>query len=233
MEHDVNELFQDFQKQVAEIASHAQQVSKLKFSAQLKNGTSFRFNFDADTYGREKKPYKPHSIYNAIIDIIGAAITVALMVMHIGSPLWVLGCIFLFAFFVTNAVMHLFDESRERTVAVLFHLGCAIKIVFLCLFNFAMVHGPQSVVVTTLGISALSLLLLSIQTRGAGRVSSIVLAILPFMNLLGGVHSLFLPASDLVFALWALGPALPGGKAKARSNSVFAIIGLILAGWLF
>lgn len=233
MEHDVNELFQNFQKQVDEIASHAQQVSKLKFSAQLKNGTSFRFNFDADTYGREKKPYKPHSIYNAIIDIIGAGIAIALMVMHIAIPLWVLSCVFLLAFFVSNAVMHLFDESRERTITVLFHLTCAIKIVFLCLGNFTMVHGMQSVVVTTLGISALSLMLLSIQTKGAERASGIVLAVLPFMNLLGGVHSLFLPASDFVFALWALGPVLPGGKLKARSNSVFAIIGLILASLLF
>ena len=233
MEHDVNELFEDFRTQVNEIANHAGQVSKLKFSAQLKNGTSFRFHYDADTFGKEKKLYKPLSAYNAIIDIIGSAVTIAMMVMHISNLFWVLACIFAFTFFIANAVMHLFDEERIRTITILFHLSCAIKIVFLCLFNFTFAPGVQSVVITTLGIGALSLLLLSIQTKGAVRASSITLATLPFMNLLGGISSLFLPGSDLVFALWALGPAAFGGKMKVRSNSIFAIIGIMLAGWLF
>ncbi len=229
MEHDVNELFQSFQEQVNEISRHANQVSKLKFSANLKNGTSFRFHYDADTYGKGKVNYKPLSVFNAIVDIIGAMATISLMVLHIQKGMWIICSVMMLVFFCTNAVMHLLDERRERTISVLFSTICAMKTVFLCFYNFFVAQGVQSVLVSTLSISALSLLLLSMQTKGAERASAIILFILPFMNLLGGIGNIFLPGSDALFGLWALGPAFFGKKNKVSSNSIFALIGLILA----
>ena len=82
---DLNKLFSEFERQVAEITSHASQVHKLDFSANLRNCTYFNFSYNSDTYKRKlnsegKHPYTPASVFNAVVDILGSLVSLAILV---------------------------------------------------------------------------------------------------------------------------------------------------------
>ncbi|NBK22119.1 MAG: hypothetical protein EOM68_08850, partial [Spirochaetia bacterium] len=83
---DLNKLFSEFERQVGEITSHAQQVHKLDFTAKLRNGTHFNFTYNSDTFNRKlnsegKHPYEPASVFNAVVDILGSLVSVAILVV--------------------------------------------------------------------------------------------------------------------------------------------------------
>mgnify|MGYP000864017542 CR=1 FL=1 len=75
---DLQRAFSEFKNQVEEIAEHADSVQKLSFKAELKNGTAFRFNYNADSFG-PKQAYHPNSVFNGIVDCVSALIAIWLL----------------------------------------------------------------------------------------------------------------------------------------------------------
>jgi hypothetical protein len=238
MEETKEKRFADFSGKVQEICQHYDQVEDMKFTANLKNGTTFRFKFDAEEYDKakeEKRPYKPVSVFNSIIDMIGAGLSIAGIVVLHGNLIALLASSFLFCVFAFSAIGHLLDEGRTRSRLVFANLEEAFKVIFLCLYNGMFASSTQyhfsALVTVTLLLGALSLLLLSIQTKGAGTASKLVSAMIPCFSMLS-VFSLFTLASSLLFSLWSL-LSVVLGERKAAGNTIFAVIGMIMTILLF
>lgn len=242
---ELTDIFADFQKQVKEIADHAPQVHKIDFSAKLKNGTSFNFNFNSDTFNKQprgERNYRPSSVFNAVIDIIGASGAIFLLVYLIVtmeryqksyalSAVWsILTFSFFIAFFTISCIYHLFD--RESAVKPVFYsVSESLKIVTLASVNicYVMLVNPDKLipsVLGTLGIAAASFLFLSMGTHGSLRASLAFTTLLPFVSLLGKVNLLTVSTATLL-ALWSLINLLAKPSEKVRTNAVFAIMGMI------
>ena len=218
MAEDVQELFERFKKQVEEISSHAEEVSQVRFTASLKNGTGFNFRYDADQWETRHDPYKPLSVAGAVTDIISGGVSIALMILHVHEAGFVLCASTLLAYSVLDAVRLLMPGSMQRTQNALFSLCCAIRILFLCLFSLTRAQGSQAVVLSSLGLAALALVFLSMQTRGGKKASVIVASIIPWMTLLSGVHSARCSRASR--------------RPKLASGTAFSVIALLLQSWL-
>jgi predicted membrane channel-forming protein YqfA (hemolysin III family) len=242
---ELTNVFADFQRQVKEISEHAQQVHKIEFSAKLKNGTFFTFNYNSDTFNREakgKRKYSPTSIFNAIIDIIGAfgaifllvylILTVEIYRQNFGfSSVWgILTFSFFIAFFVVSSLYHLFDKDSPA-LAVFCNIFESLKIITLCSANicYILLVNPDKmipVVLGSLGFAAASFLFLSMGTHGSLRASLLFTTILPFISLIGKVSLLSFSTASLL-GLWSLVNLVAKPTEKARTNTVFAIMGMI------
>ena len=161
-------------------------------------------------------------------DIISGGVSIALMILHVHEAGFVLCASTLLAYSVLDAVRLLMPGSMQRTQNALFSLCCAIRILFLCLFSLTRAQGSQAVVLSSLGLAALALVFLSMQTRGGKKASVIVASIIPWMTLLSGVHSAFEPGACLLYSLWTLTSLLP----KLASGTAFSVIALLLQSWL-
>jgi hypothetical protein len=242
---ELTNVFADFKRQVDEIAGHAQQVYRVDFSAKLKNGTSFNFTYNSDTFNRSRKDrqrYRPASVFNAVVDIIGGSTAIFLLVfLLVGlsgripgvsvSPLWsVLAFSFFIAYFIISSLYHLFDmDSPARQVFS--NLSEALKVISLSAANICTVlladpgRLPMAVL-ATLVIAATSLLFLSMGTRGSSKASLAFTTLLPYVSLMG-TFSLASVGSATLFALWSLVNLLLDHRQKARTNTVFAIMGMV------
>ncbi|AEV28160.1 putative membrane protein, hemolysin III [Sphaerochaeta pleomorpha str. Grapes] len=242
---ELTNVFADFQKQVKEISDHAPQVHKIEFSAKLKNGTSFNFNFNSDTFNRQprsERNYKPVSVFNAIVDIIGASGAIFLLVYLIitietyhptfgSSAIWsILAFSFFIAFFTISSVYHLFDKDSP-VQPVFYSVSESLKIVTLASVNicYVLLVNPEKfipAVLGTLGLAAASFLFLSIGTHGGLRASLAFTTLLPFVSLLGKI-TLLSVSTAILLALWSLINLLVKPSQKVRTNTVFAIMGMI------
>lgn len=68
------------------ILDHSEDVSRMRFEARMKNGSSFRYSFDRQKWERElQKENLPrresNQLINAILDVIGIAAAVAILVI--------------------------------------------------------------------------------------------------------------------------------------------------------
>lgn len=263
-ERELKVLFEDFKTHVEDIADHAEQVHRIDFSARLKNGTGFSFTFNSEQWRRKFSPdtkqeperYAPAAPFNAIVDIIGALLAIALMVVvaitlnrlpsfGIAGVLSVFVFTLFICYFVLAAIYHLFpSESQVRPI--FFNLTTACKIISLLLVNILvslLLEGaPNSAVlvfVSTL-IAALALFMLSFGTKGGIRASLMFSTAIPFLlfivsrNIPEESVMKILPllvAETIMTGLWSFLPLIlparfSGKEARGRSNNIFPIMGM-------
>ncbi|MFA6844308.1 MAG: hypothetical protein WCR02_01140 [Sphaerochaetaceae bacterium] len=235
----IDELFQNFKEQVDQICQHNEGVENLHFNAKLKNGTSFNFNYSSELYRKsmeKKEPYQPLSVFNSIVDIIGAAITLFFVfVSFTNLPIAIL-FLCLLACFIFSCLNHLFDINVHRPHIIFTNLGEACKVVALSCLNYAVASLYQYqisvVLISTLIIGALALLFLSMQTRMAQKASLAMCILLPFVCLFAKANTLSVSTS-ILYALWSAGNLILGQKTKASSNTIFAIMATVMTAFLF
>ncbi len=244
---DLNTLFSEFERQVKEITSHAQQVHKLDFTAKLRNGTYFNFSYNSDTFNRKlnsegKHPYTPSSVFNAVVDILGSLVSMVLLVflaitinrsdMGFEQPttLIILSFSLFTSCFVISALYHLFDRSSGARF-VFSNVMEALKILSLACANVAlsMLLSPTKssmVLLLTLLVGATAALLLSLGTQGGARASLSFCIVLPYLPLYAGI-SLALVTTATLFGLWSLVALISKTNHRVRSNTTFALIGVV------
>ena len=234
---DLQNVFSNFKTQVQEIATHAEQVQKLTFKAELKNGTAFHFNYNADTFAPQKN-YHPISIFNGILDIVSASVCTWLLVSftlrmqradHIVLDL-VLAFSSMVAVFVFSALYH-FMHREKRSSLVFANLKEISKILSLALINLSVAaffdsSKLQVIQSLSLVLVALSLLFLLGRTELSLRVSLVVTAILPFVSLISGM-SLESSIRVLLFCLWSVVALVSKTESRMRTTSLFALVGLL------
>ena len=237
-----DEMFDEFAQQVERIHQHSSQVEDLRFRATLKNGTSFNFHYNKAAYEREQspqEPYQPRSLFNAIVDCVGAGLAAACLVLTLGVVWHIIFFGLLAATFVFSALDHFFDIRHEQAHKVFSNLREAFKILSIgtCNYCLALHTGMHvtGVVATTLLVGATALLLLSVQTKGAIVASLIATACMPFLALLS-VRTLLALAGSALFSLWSVETLVISPNSKAKTNTVFGVIatvvsGLSLLGW--
>jgi predicted membrane channel-forming protein YqfA (hemolysin III family) len=235
---ELDRIFSDFKNQVNEIALHAKQVSTVNFKADLKNGTSFNFVYNADKFARaqgDKQEYRPLSVSNAIVDIVGAIGAVALLLVLLLRETrtdipFILSYAMLITFFSLSATYHFFNRD-SRTNQVFYYLKETAKILSLALINSTTIGFGQLPLQTlsrslSLIAVAVSLLFLSGRTKLSRQASLAAASILPFISLMG-FFSLDALVRCLLFSLWSAIALFAKPESRMSSNSIFALIGLI------
>ena len=235
---ELEQVFSDFKNQVSEIAQHAKQVSTVTFKADLKNGTSFNFSYNADKFAKAqegKRSYRPLSISNAIVDIIAALGATALLLVFLlienrTDISFILSYALLVTFFVLSATFHFFDRE-SRSHFIFYYLKETAKILSLALINTAVItYGQHSMHTTARSLSliivAISLLFLSGRTKLSLQASLATAALLPFISLLG-YFSWDALVRCLLFSLWSLIALFAKPESRMSSNSIFALSGLV------
>ncbi len=244
---DLNKLFSEFERQVGEITSHAQQVHKLDFTAKLRNGTYFNFSYNSDTFNRKlnsegKHPYTPSSVFNAVVDILGSLVSLVILVFltiaikrsdfgFVQATVLIILTFSLFSsYFVMSALYHLFDRSSGARY-VFSNVMEALKILSLAFSNvaLAMLVSPEKaslVLLFTLLVGATATLLLSLGTQGGGRASLAFCILLPYLPLLAESNLALLTTATL-FGLWSLVALVAKSSLRIKSNTTFALIGVV------
>ncbi len=250
---DLNKLFSEFERQVGEITSHASQVHKLEFSAKLRNGTYFNFSFNSDTYNRQlsnegKHPYTPASVFNAVVDILGSLVSLAVLVFlaitinksklgFIQPTVFIILAFCLFtACFIISALYHLFDRTSSARF-VFSNVREALKILALAFSNVALatLANPTKaslVLLFTLLLGATAALLLSLGTQGGARASLAFCIALPYLPLYS-LSNLALLTTATLFGLWSLVGLIAKTNLRIKSNTTFALIGVLSLGLNF
>ncbi|MCH3916154.1 MAG: hypothetical protein LKE40_01465 [Spirochaetia bacterium] len=248
MDENLNEMFKEFKSQVGQIADHAENVNKVNFTCSLKNGTGFSFKYDSEHYHNKdgEQSYRPAGVFNAVLDIISAAIALAFIalfilgkypsVYHLRDLSFfqaiVFGSTFLdfVALFVTDSIYHLMDKTNPNRKAM-FNVSQALKVLTLlvCSLTYASLIKPAAFTIVLFIAfieSALSLLFLSMGTKTAVYLHMIMSAILPFTllmcsgTLLTVSTSIFLCLSSLLFIV------VKEDKV-AKTNPIFMSLGFI------
>lgn len=235
---DLETVFKEFQNQVEEISSHAQQVQDLVFRAHLKNGTSFRFTYDAERFAKqqgERIHAHPLSVFNGILDIVAALLAITLLVVQLSLDFENIFLLLCFASFILtfslSSLFHFF-EPDTRSHLVFLNLREIAKLMSLFLVNISIAYSfaPLSLIGVrsiSLLLVAASLLFLSGRTQLCQRVSYMLSSLLPFVSLLSqiGMESLL---RVFVFSFWSLVALLFRKESRMHSSSIFALIGLVL-----
>ncbi|MGE4583228.1 MAG: hypothetical protein AB7C91_01125 [Sphaerochaeta sp.] len=235
---ELHTIFTDFKTQVEEISEHAEQVHSLVFRAELKNGTSFNFSYNAEKFAKEsgpRLPYHPVSIFNGVFDIVSSAIGIALLVilaMHRSSQQYL--AVLTFSAFITtficSALYHFFsmEQRSSQVFATLKEIGKILSILLVNL-TYATLLFPSSLVLVrsiSLVLVALSLLFLTGRTKLSLQVSLLVSLLLPWVSFVS-LFSLETLLRCLLFSLWSLTALMSGKESRLHSNSVFALMGLV------
>ncbi len=239
---DVEKIFADFKNRVDEIAEHAQQVHAVTFKADLKNGTSFNFTYNSEKFAKEREPqgaFKPHSVFNGIFDIIATLSTIALLVILIRVMLneqqVTLLPIFTYSFFIASfiisALFHFFSVE-QRVHQIFNYLKESLKILSLTMVNlfWASAVDPSSLTFVrglSLVIAALAFLFLSGRSSLSFQVSLALTALLPFAAFFVDLQ-LDTILRCLLFSLWSVTPLVFKNDSRMRTNTIFALIGVIL-----
>ena len=234
---DLQNVFSNFKTQVQEIATHAEQVQKLTFKAELKNGTAFHFNYNADTFGPQKS-YHPISIFNGILDIVSASVVIWLLVSftlrmqateHIVLTL-IFALSLMVAVFIFSALFH-FMSREKRSSLVFANLKEICKILSLALINLSVAvffdsSKLQVIQSLSLVLVALSLLFLLGRTELSLRVSLVIAALLPFVALISALNLESIMRA-LLFCLWSVVALVTKADSRMRTTSLFALMGIL------
>lgn len=238
MMKELETVFKEFQSQVEEISQHAQQVQDLVFRARLKNGTSFRFTYDAERFAKqqgERIHAHPLSVFNGILDIVAALVGITFMVVQLSlgfDNLFLLlcyaSCILTFSL---SSLFHFF-EPDTRSHFVFLNLREIAKMLSLFLVNITVAYAfaPSSLVVVrslSLLLVAASLLFLSGRTHLSQQVSYLLSSLLPLVSLVSviGLESIM---RVMLFSIWSLVTLLFKRESRMHTSSIFALIGLVL-----
>lgn len=238
---DIQKIFSDFKAKVDEIAAHSEHVHSINFKAELKNGTSFNFSYNAEKYAKQKDPkgaFKSFSIFNGIVDSIAALTSIAILVyliLHMLSskgvlPLAVLTYALFITTFICSALFHFFSVEQKAHL-IFSYLRESSKIITLAVMNLFLAHlaAPSSLAVVrsyTLVIIALAFLFLSGRTQLSLQVSLAITAILPFVSLLVQV-SLDSILRVILFSLWSVATLVFKHDSRMKTNAAFALMGML------
>jgi hypothetical protein len=238
---DVHKIFTDFKNRVDEIAEHAEHVHSVSFKAELKNGTSFNFSFNAEKFAKAKDPkgtFKSYSIFNGIVDIVASLSTIAIiiylmnqMVEGQGVNLLVVLTYSLFIIsFICSALFHFFS-IEQRAHLIFSYIKESAKIFALALVNLLWAHlqEPSSLTMVrslVLVLIALAFLFLSGRTHLSLQVSLAITALLPFVSLAVDM-SLDSILRCTLFSLWSVATLVFKPVSRMRTNSAFALMGVL------
>lgn len=231
-------VFKEFQSQVEEISQHSQQVQDLVFRAHLKNGTSFRFTYDAERFAKqqgERIHAHPLSIFNGILDIVAALLAITLLVVQISLDFENLFLLLSYSSFILtfslSSLFHFF-EPDTRSHFVFLNLREITKLLALFLINISTAYSfapPTLVVVRSISLLlvAASLLFLSGRTQLSQQVSFLLSSLLPFVSLVSqlGMESIL---RVVLFSFWSLVSLLFKKGSRMHTSPIFALIGLVL-----
>ena len=240
------EMFEEFKGRVDEILDHYEELERLSFTARLRNGTRFAFDFDIDSFnrneerGRTRTPSRPVSVFNAVIDIIASVMAICLLIVNVAqsdaSAATVLAFTSAIVLFAVSAVYHLFDERMARTVKVLFLVRMGLLSLTFALVSGAVVSlsGGSALLAfpVTLLFASLALFLTSLGTSGGFRAASAVLALMSLAAILfSGSRTGLVILTQALMCLSALVPAtLPAQKSRmldgCRTNGIFLAVAL-------
>lgn len=235
-------LFEDFNKQVNEISQHSDKVKKLNFSCSLLNGTSFKFNYNINKHYKSGSPYKPAAIFNAILDIISAIISLVFLLLYFSEyfqitksnqaiNLFIITLLsFSITFFVLRSVYHLF-QSTSSVRNPLFRASEAIKISILLNINILVsviykINNITLVIFLSFVVCSLALLSMGIGTQGAFKIEMLLTTVLPLFMLVSSTN-LAIVASSILLAFSSFIYVLLEGR-EAKTNSIFSILGISL-----
>ena len=239
------EMFEEFKGRVDEILDHYEELERLSFTARLRNGTRFAFDFDIDSFnrneerGRTRTPSRPVSVFNAVIDIIASVMAICLLIVNVAhsdaSAATVLAFTSAIVLFAVR-VYHLFDERMARTVKVLFLVRMGLLSLTYALVSGAVVSlsGGSALLAfpVTLLFASLALFLTSLGTSGGFRAASAVLALMGLAAILfSGDRTGLVILTQALMCLSALVPAsLPAQKSRmldgCRTNGIFLAVAL-------
>lgn len=241
--NELNDLFEDFKRQVNEISEHKDKVKKLNFNCILLNGTGFKFNYDINKFSKEPKKYKPATTFNAIVDILSSIVSIVYLILFLSDKvnlkfeatnfvniLFVLLFAFLISFFVLRAVYHLF-HATSAVRNPLFRLSEAIKLAILLNINIIIsilynIKSINIVIFISFILCSLALLCMGIGTNLSFKIEMFFSATLPFLMLISSSEfsfifsSIILSLSSFIYIIMK--------DSESRTNSIFLLLGISL-----
>lgn len=245
---DKKAMMASIKERIDEIFSHSEEISELHFDARIQNGTRFQFNYNAEEFahsGKDRVKKYRISTLNAVIDIIGATLCVALLVLacvnclkgEAASDAFVIMtfCCFL-AFFTESSVYHLFNENHARAIRTLFIVRHALLTLSLmamtCALSLRVKSGNISYLLSFF-VVALSIFFSFLDTKLSNYLANLSHILFPLLMLL------FIPFSYQILCLASMlilsalaSSLLPGVKNSviraSKSNGIFLIMSLFL-----
>lgn len=239
---ELTDLFENFKNQVEEISKHSDKVKKLDFTCTLLNGTGFIFNYDINKFNKKTINYKPATVFNAVVDIISAAISIIFLIMFLSNKVTLIEqntVINLFittllslsiAFFVLRAVYHLFHAS-SNVRNPLFRVSEGIKLLILLNINTLVsiiykINNITLVIFLSFIVCSLSLLCMGIATKLSFKIEMFITSLLPFFMLVSSTQLAFI-SSCILLSISSFIYIIMDGK-EAKTNSIFFLLGLSL-----
>ena len=237
---DKKSVFEAFKAKTDEIITHYDEVEELKFTASLKNGTKFSFDYDVARFECTKKK-ESNSVVNGVCDIIAALACVAMLsislVRGINSSIIVLQTLtfsFFIIFSILSAVYHLFSVNHQRTSGVLLLIRQFLLIVTLFLLTATITEfqqGSMFLILFFLLLSVLSLFLSLLSTKGGLRAGNIISAVIGVVLMLSfrdayiTFISLSIVINGLINALFDSDKTKLAGRVK--TTSLFYLLSLL------
>jgi hypothetical protein len=230
---DLTHVFDEFQQQVAEISSHADEVHSLLFRAELKNGTTFNFSYNADRFG-PKTTYQPLSIFSGVLDIAGALTTIAVLTLLIlrGFTFPLLLSLSLATSTLIFSALYNFWHRGRKTAMILFHLKEIFRLLCFATLSIGVAAltgsgGRRLLWGTLLLLAALTILFRSARTTLSEQVSIVLCAVLPLL-LLTSLWSIEGCLAVLLFSLSSLLPLFRRDEKTFSSTAVLFVAGFLL-----
>lgn len=243
-------IIEEFKRKTDEIALHSEEIEDLHFTAKLKNGTRFAFDFNEEDFLRkngilhEKEKTKSVSIFNGIFDILAAVGAIALLSLAssfqmtentLNNAFLITTYSFFTVFFIVSSVYHLFHESHVRAIKALYvvrHSLLTISLALLCVGVNAMGYRNTFIYPAILFTGALSIFFMSIGTKGGTIAASFIQTV--FATLIS--LSCQSDAIQLFLAILIATNSLVGGFAATRgkkgvniqTTGVFILLSLLL-----
>ncbi len=239
---ELNDLFDNFKNQVEEIAKHSDKVKKLDFTCTLLNGTGFIFNYDINKFNKKTINYKPATVFNAVVDIISAAISIIFLIMFLTDQVSLIEkntvinlfittlLSFSIAFFVLRSVYHLFHAS-SNVRNPLFRVSEGIKLLILLNINTLVsiiykINNITLVIFLSFIVCSLALLCMGIGTKVSFKIEMFITSLLPFFMLVSSTQLAFI-SSCILLSISSFIYIIMDGK-EAKTNSIFFLLGLSL-----
>ncbi|MGH0053147.1 MAG: hypothetical protein ACQ5SW_07150 [Sphaerochaetaceae bacterium] len=238
---DVHKIFSDFKNRVDEIAEHAEHVHSVSFKAELKNGTSFNFSYNAEKFAKIQEPrgaFKAYSVFNGIVDIIASLASIALLVYLILKMiavqelalLPVLTYALFIMSFIFSALFHFFSPEQKAHL-IFSYLKESTKIFALAFVNLLWAYRLNPSMITlvqslTLVLIAIAFLFLSGRTQLSVQISLVITALLPLVSLFAdaSMESLL---RTILFSLWSITALFFKQDSRMKTNSIFALMGIL------
>ncbi len=185
-------IIEEFKRKTDEIVLHSEEIEDLHFTAKLKNGTRFAFDFNEEDFLRkngvlhEKEKSRSVSLFNGVFDILAAVGSIALLSLSsslqmtgntISNAMLITTYSFFVVFFIVSAVYHIFHESHTRAVKALYivrHSLLTISLALLCVGINAMGYQNTFIYPAILFTGALSIFFMSIGTKGGTMAASFI-----------------------------------------------------------